>query len=163
MVNVESFVEFVLSNADKIKNEVLVVRLDSGKGRSGGNGTGHTFVSDPTAISAIKNICEVKVVYVPCGAYLCGEREVMKVKKPELWLEVEKCVRSYYLNNASMSSFYRLRFLENCSWKIICKKLDISKSCFYAMRDDVIRFAILAAAGRRLISPYSRFNRYGKN
>lgn len=157
VVQLEDLIEFVLTHTDEIKIAITDQRIDAQKGSTGG-GTGHSKISDPTALRAIKNITESPVVYVQHGPIIAGKMDAVKIKRPERWLKVEKQTREYYLGNERMSDFYKLRYIKQLERRQVWERLCIKKGLYYAMASDVTRFAMMCAVASGLIGPYSKFH-----
>lgn len=152
----EELIEFVLMHTEDIRAEIVEAKLD-GRGHTGGGGTGHSKVGDPTAIRALKNLTELPVVHVQYGPVLYGKRESMAIRRPEKWLRVAEQTAKYYLGNPRMAEFYKRRYVDGEDWRKTCSDLNIRKSLYYAMKDDVLRFVMISAAGSGLIGPHSKF------
>lgn len=155
-VPLEDLIEFILTHTNEIKRAIVSQRIDAQKGHTGGGG--HSKVSDPTALRAIKNITEIPVVYVQHGPIIAGKMDAVKIKRPERWLKVEKQTREYYLGNERMSDFYKLRYIKQLERRQVWERLCIKKGLYYAMASDITRFAMMCAVAAGLIGPYSKFH-----
>jgi hypothetical protein len=165
----DSLIEFVLRNASTIKKCVEIKRLESvnGGGHTGGGTSGHSRISDPTALQAIRSVEPVSFIQCPYGAMINGKRDERYIKLPEKWLKVEELTRGYYAERESddektllVKEIYTRRYLNGEygeKWDRTCADLKISHGIYYAVVRDVVRFAGLYAAGYGLIPPYSRF------
>lgn len=132
-------------------------------GITGGNGSGHMQVSDPTAVQALRNIQHIHVLDVPYGPFY-GKRPVddpekefypqdkrwqltFKLHHPEKWLKVANSLKKYYLSDRnSLRDFFTRRYLKHEAWSKTCEELKISRGMYYAMRADVIRAGELYAS-----------------
>ena len=79
-------VSMILKNDRAIETAVNEIRHGKHGGNTGGAGSGHAFVSDPTAIAAIANAA-------PIGAITLADGYI--VRQPEKWLRVIKYL--YYI------------------------------------------------------------------
>lgn len=151
----EETIEFVLSHFTAIRIAVNEQRLEScgNGGHTGGNGTGHMRVSDPTAIQAIRAISALPYVEIPFGPIVAGRRETWELKRPEKWLSVVEAVSDYYLHNERMKAFYESRYINNDDWHRTCKKLNLTRASYYAMRADVLHMAELYAVQYGVLAP----------
>ena len=162
----DNLIEFVLRHADDIQKCVDIKKLEiqsGGGGHTGGEGSGHSRISDPTALSALRAVEPVPFIHCPFGPAINGRRDERFIRLPEKWLSVEKLTREFYTRDAEkkfVREIYRRRYLQGEfgeKWEITCVKLDIRKAMYYAVVHDIVRFASLYAAGMGLIAPYSRF------
>lgn len=163
MQEVESTIEFVLRNAERIKKCVDEKRRDPGAARDENTGGGRgSRVSDPTAARAIQRVAPIPYIHCPFGPYINGKQDAKYIRLPEKWLYVENAVRSFYIriDNEAAREIYKRRYLKGEygePWDITCSDLDITKGWYYVVVHDIIRFAEIYASGIGLISPYSRF------
>lgn len=149
-------IEFILINIEAIKKAVIESRVSGNRtGHTGGNGSGHSRVSDPTAIKAIRNISEVPVITISYGPYIAGCRECKTIKHPELWIKVAESVIHYYLKNARMHDFFHRRYQLKEDWEKTCKELNMGRGAYYAMKADVLHMAELYAVHYGLLVPAS--------
>lgn len=166
----DSLIEFVLRNAPTIKKCVEIKKLEAvsgGGGHTGGGSSGHSRVSDPTAMQAIRSVEPVLFIHCPFGAAINGKRDERYIKYPEKWLRVEEITRTFYTKDRDddekgnmVKDIYTRRYLQGEygeKWSITCAKLNISHGIYYSVVRDIIRFAGLYAAGLGIITPYSRF------
>ena len=170
MQDYDFLIEFVLRNAPIIKKCIAVKKLEmeNGGGHTGGGASGHSRISDPTALQAIRSVEPVQFIHCPFGAAINGKRDTQYIKYPEKWLRVEEITRTFYtkdrdeddLKGNMVREIYTRRYLQGEygeKWNITCDKLKISHGIYYSVVRDVVRFAALYAAGLGIISPYSRF------
>ena len=160
---IESTIEFVLRNADRIRKCVEEKRIDPGAGR-GEQNTGYqkNRISNPTEAQALQRVEPVAFIHCPYGTTLNGRRDERFIRLPEKWLQVENSTRRFYTasDNEKIVKLYERRYLQGEygeRWEITCKDLGITQAWYYVVVHDIIRFAELYAAGIGLISPYSRF------
>lgn len=160
---VESTIEFVLRNADRIKKCVENKRLDSYSNRGASN-TGYqkNRISDPTASQALFRVEPIAFIHCPFGPAINGRRDERYIRLPEKWLQVEDSTRRFYTasDNEKVVAIYKRRYMQGEYgelWEKTCKDLKVTRAWYYAVVHDVIRFAELYACGIGLISPYSKF------
>ena len=149
---VSETIEFVLW----YEREIYIALADKGEGNrqggtTGGNGSGHMKVSDPTAVQALRNLQEINVLDVPYGAAIGLNKrwqETYRLRNPLKWLQVGKALKQHYLSDTnSLHEFFERRYIKKEDWKQTCKELHISKDIYYVMRADVIRAGEVYAAG----------------
>lgn len=147
-------IEFVLMHVPTIESAVNEARLnDTGAGHTGGGGSGHSRVSDPTALKAIRSLLDIPAVDIPFGPLISGQRETRRIKRPEKWLKVAAAVSSYYLNSERMADFYNDRYIILNDWKTTCREQQVTRGAYYAMRADVLHHAELYAVQYGLLAP----------
>lgn len=124
------YVGKILRNHQEINKAVKEAReMQQCGGHTGGNGDGHSYVSDPTAQQAVRLATELRSVTLDDG---------WTIRRPEKWLRVieltyracypyeEKAIRYYYAGHSA------LKTSEECG---------MDQSTFYRMRSDVIHIA----------------------
>jgi len=132
---------------DKIRQAVFEVRNDSGAGKTGGNGSGHAFVSDPTASAAIREISPLRAVEIEAG-----KNETETIKWPEKWLAVIEATYRHY-EGGIMEELLKYRYAgETYQWT--CSKLHISNSTYYQMITEVQQFALACACQIGLVKVF---------
>ena len=119
-------------------------------------------ISDPTAIQALQRVAPIAFIHCPYGPMINGKRDARYIRLPEKWLQVEDSTRRFYTksDNDKIVEIYKRRYLQGEyeeRWEITCADLNITKTWYYVVVHDIIRFAELYACGAGLISPYSRF------
>lgn len=171
MQDIDSLIEFVLRNSDRIKKCVEIKRIEkSGTGgHTEGGAPSKNKISDPTAMQAIMRVEPIFYIYCPYGAYINGRRDERYIRCPEKWLEVEEKTKRHYTadrgtieekNRQKIKEIYKRRYLMGEygeKWDKTCGDLNISHGFYYAVVHDIVRFAGLYAAGIGLINPYGRF------
>lgn len=160
---IESTIEFVLRNADRIRKCVEEKRIDPGAGR-GEQNTGYqkNRISNPTEAQALQLVEPVAFIHCPYGPYVNGTRDARYVRLPEKWLQVEDSTRRFYTasDNDKVVEVYKRRYLQGEygeHWETTCKDLKVTRAWYYVVVHDIIRFAELYACGIGLITPYSKF------
>ena len=153
MTNKE-LIEFVFYHEKEIKQAVFERREDGCLPKTGGSGSGHCRVSDPTAQNAIRKALEVPAVMIEYGAKTCGRRNSIILRYPEKWLKVIAVTRGYF-GNRTAGKVYALRYCNCRTREEILDELSIRKSQYHAMVAGIIKFAEGVAVCEGLI-----YNRY---
>jgi hypothetical protein len=149
-VNNKELIEFVFYHEKEIKQAVFEKREDGCLPKTGGGGSGHCRVSDPTAQNAIRKALEVPAVIIEYGAKTCGRRNSITLRHPEKWLKVIQYTRDYF-NGTASGALFKMRYSECLTREEIICKIKIRKSQYHAMIANVMRFAEGAATGLGLI------------
>lgn len=141
-------VETKFFNYKKIKEAVVDARAaqDSRVGATGGS-DGHSRVSDPTAISAIKHVTPLRYVTVAEGLW------DFKVYDPEKWISIiEYCFGVY--NNSLTGELAERRYIKHETPEFTMGEMRISsKNTYYSWRDDIAMMAVMLAVGEGIIDP----------
>ena len=159
----QSTIEFVLRNADSIRKCVEEKRKDAGVGHDDNvGGSRGNKISDPTAQLALQRVAPIDFIHCPYGPIVNGKRDMRYIWLPEKWLIVENNTRRFYTSsdNDKIVKLYTRRYLQGGYgelWQRTCCDLNISRSWYYTVVHDIIRFAEIYASGMGLIIPYSRF------
>lgn len=155
MSQAEEVIEFCLTYKPQIEAAVLEAKMGAGgAGHTGGMGSGHCRVSDPTAIKAIRLLSPVAAVDVPFGPYVAGTRERQHLRHPEKWLAVANAVEQRFLTESDKAAdFYRSRYRDRDIWKRTCTELHITHGVYYSLRKEVIQYAALYAVKYGLVEP----------
>lgn len=139
-------VETKFFNYKKIKEAVVDARAaqDSRGGATGGS-DGHSRVSDPTAISAIKHVTPLRYVTVAEGIW------DFKVYDPEKWIAImEYCFGIYH--ETLTGKLAERRYLKRETPEFTMGEMGInSKSTYYAWRDDFATMAVMLAVAEGII------------
>ncbi len=149
-MNNKELIEFVFYHEKEIKQAVFEKREDGCLPKTGGGGSGHCRVSDPTAQNAIRKALEVPAVIIEYGAKTCGRRNSITLRHPEKWLKVIQYTRDYF-NGTASGALFKMRYSECLTREEIICKIKIRKSQYHAMIANVMRFAEGAATGLGLI------------
>lgn len=149
-MNNKELIEFVFYHEQDIKRAVFEKREDGCLPKTGGGGSGHCRVSDPTAQNAIRKALEVPAVIIEYGAKTCGRRNSITLRHPEKWLKVIQYTRDYF-NGTASGALFKMRYSECLTREEIICKIKIRKSQYHAMIANVMRFAEGAATGLGLI------------
>ncbi len=155
MNQAEETIEFCLTYKPQIEAAVLEAKMGTGGGgHTGGLGSGHCRVSDPTAIKAIRLLSPVAAVDVPFGPFIAGAREMVHLRHPEKWLAVVSAVEQRFLTGTGKAAdFYKSRYQDRDLWKRTCTDMHITHGIYYAMRKEVIYYAALFAVKMGLVEP----------
>lgn len=155
MSQAEDTIEFCLTYRAQIEAAVLEAKMGAGgAGHTGGMGSGHCRVSDPTAIKAIRLLSPVTAVDVPFGPFIAGARERQHLRHPEKWLAVASAVEQRFLTGSDKAAdFYRSRYRDRDLWKRTCTELHITHGVYYSLRKEVIQYAALYAVKYGLVEP----------
>ncbi len=145
-------IEFCLWYEQDIRLAILDAKYCAGRGGvTGGNGTGHMRVSDPTAVQALRAVQEINVLDVPYGTPIGINKRwqnTYRLRNPAKWLlVVEYLKRRYLSDDCSLKDFFERRYIKKEHWKDTCKALNISRAIYYAMKADIIRAGEVYAAG----------------
>ena len=150
----EGLIDFIFAHERDIRAAVREKRLDPG-GITGGNGTGHSKISDPTAAQGIRLALPIAVVVVEYGAAIGGVRSSKSIRRPEKWLQVIAETKEFY-KGKKQGEFISRRYGHEEAWQDACKAMRCNKASYYAMRADVVRFAEKLAIGYGMISPWQK-------
>ena len=145
MTNKE-LIEFVFYHEKEIKRAVFEKREDGCLPKTGGGGSGHCRVSDPTAQNAIRKALEVPAVIIEYGAKTCGRRNSITLRHPEKWLKVVQYTRDYF-NGTASGALFKMRYAECLTRQEICEALKINKPRFFSLTGKIIKFTEGLAIG----------------
>ena len=145
MTNKE-LIEFVFYHEKEIKQAVFEKREDGCLPKTGGGGSGHCRVSDPTAQNAIRKALEVPAVMIEYGAKTCGRRNSLTLRHPEKWLKVIQYTRDYF-NGTASGALFKMRYAECLTRQEICEALKINKPRFFSLTGKIIKFTEGLAIG----------------
>ena len=151
-MNNKELIEFVFYHEKEIKQAVFERREDGCLPKTGGGGSGHCRVSDPTAQNAIRKALEVPAVIIEYGAKTCGRRNSITLRHPEKWLKVVQYTREYFTGTAS-GALFKMRYAECLTRQEICENLKINKPRYFAMLSNICKFAEGVAMGLGVIVP----------
>lgn len=129
-------VEFCLMHQKEIEQAVNDKREDSNTPKTGGGGSGHSFVSDPTCHKAIKRLMPVGPVYVPYGPKLYGKRGHKLIYNPEEWLQAIADTWKHYDSTRSFDVMC-MRYNKGMNYKMIADELKISYQRVYVVLADI--------------------------
>ena len=150
MTNKE-LIEFVFYHEQDIKRAVFEKREDGCLPKTGGSGSGHCRVSDPTAQNAIRKALEVPAVIIEYGAKTCGRRNSITLRHPEKWLQTVSGVKQI-LNGRPAGTLLRLRYKDNLTAREICEAMHVNRVRYYALKADILLAAEAYAAGLGLLN-----------
>ena len=162
--DINALIEFVLRHAEDIRTCVAQKREENnGHGHTGGGSTGHMRISDPTALEAIRAVEPIEFIHCPYGTVINGRRETKYIRWPEKWVLVEQATKErYYLRHEgcrdergkTIREVYFRRYLKgDCweGWHQTCRETNISRGTYYAIKNDIMRFAGQYAHGMGLV------------
>ncbi len=141
-----SYIEKRFYQYEKIKKAVWEARNDSGIGRTGGNSTGHAFVSDPTANVAVKEAMPIKSVTIK----VCNDTEI--IKQPEKWLQVIEATYAHYAGK-SIEKLLQQRY-KGETYNHTCIDLGISPNIYYCMIREANQFSLACACQAGLVKVF---------
>ncbi len=142
-----SYIEKRFYQYEKIKKAVWEARNDSGVGRTGGNSTGHAFVSDPTANVAIKEVMPIKTVTIKIGKY-----DTETIKQPEKWLQVIETTYKHYAGK-TIEKLLQQRY-KGETYQHTCIDLGISPNIYYCMIREANQFSLACACQAGLVKVF---------
>ena len=132
-------IETMFRRQKQIEQAVFEAKNDS-RGHTGGGGTGHTYVSDPTAMAAIRSAEELRSVTLDDG---------FVVRWPERWLRV---IVGTYKNCPGDAGALKLRS-DGYRWDEACAKLNsIGRTTYFSMLNHADNFALAAACQMGIVN-----------
>lgn len=147
----KEFIKFVFAYENKIRYAVFEKRFDGcAPSKTGGNGSGHSRISDPTAQKAMQNAMPVQAVLIEYGASINGRREMQKINFPEKWLRVIDETYKFYDRKKQGEILYS-KFKRNESRLETCRRMGIKKSWYAVLLNDAMKHAEKLAEGAGLI------------
>ena len=124
----------------RIKKAVNEIRAEQGYyqggGKTGGGGSSHAFISDPTATIAIKHIQPIRKVIINADK---PTEEV--ITTPEKWITVVEQTFSCFEEEELVADVLKRRFFDNEPMAKTCIDLEISCDKYYRLRDTGIEYA----------------------
>ncbi len=129
---------------DKIRRAVFEARHDNGGGKTGGGGSGHAFVSDPTASAAMREVSPLRAVEIEVG-----KNESETVKWPEKWLAVIEATYRRYSDGVA-AGILRDRYRGETQVKT-CMENYISKATYYFILREIENYAMMCACQMGLV------------
>ncbi|WP_110953056.1 hypothetical protein [Anaerosinus massiliensis] len=133
-----AYIEKRFYQYEKIKKAVFEARKDPAACKTGGNGSGHAFVSDPTANVAMKEVMPLPSVIIEVAK---NETEV--IKQPEKWLKIVEQTYLYY-KNGIVYDMLKSRYSGE-HYQKTCRELHISSSTYYQMITEAQHYALACA------------------
>ena len=158
-------IEFCLTHENEIRLALEEKKDGANRGGvTGGNGSGHMRISDPTAIQALRRVAEIVWIDVPYGPYygtapVCDKetgiygpdrrwQNTYRLRYPEKWLRVVAAIKKRYMEPGNrLHNFFVRRYVENEAWQKTCKETGISRGTYYVMRAEIHRAAEVYAVG----------------
>ena len=152
MINRNKWIKVAIENklymANDIRNAVNLARLDQDnrRGKTGGNRSGHSLVSDPTAVKAIRHVMPLRFVKV-----LDSHGNEVTVFHPEAWLEcIDKALSQ--VDSESKKVIHNRYDLKKPP-SFIADIFAISNKTLYNWCDKYIDLISLLAVEKGLIKP----------
>lgn len=150
-MQVAKIVAFCFEHYYDIVKAVQEKRLDPATPKTGG-GDGNSRRSDPTAMLGIRNVSEIDCVVVEYGAAIGGRRDTFTLRHPERWLKVVNFTREYYGGQIQWQ-LIELRYQQGLTRDEILAELNIGRSLYHVLCNDVFCFATGVAMGIGLVPP----------
>jgi len=148
----KEFIKFIFTYENKIRYAVFEKRFDgNAPNKTGGNGSGHSRISDPTAQKAITNAMPVNAVLIEYGESINGRREMQRINYPEKWLRVIDETYKFYDKKKQGEVLYS-KFKRNESRLETCRRMGIKKSWYSVLLNDCIKHAERLAEGAGLLN-----------
>jgi hypothetical protein len=132
---------------EKIKQAVWEARNDSGANKTGGNGSGHAFVSDPTANAAMRVVSLLPAVEIEVG-----KNETETIKWPEKWLAVIEATYRRYEGGVAKKILHD-RYKGETQVKT-CMENFISKATYYFILKEIENYAMMCACQAGLVKVF---------
>ena len=131
---------------DAIYNAVEDARAlqDGHNNTTGGVGSGHMAVSDPTAMKAIKHCTPLQYVIVRVGRY------DVRVEHPEDWLDIMSRLWTRY-QFTEVGEVMRRRYGQGENPRKSQIDMDIRRDEYYRLRNVLLNDAALMAAAKGII------------
>ena len=142
-----AYIEKRFYQYEKIKRAVWEARHDSGANKTGGNGSGHAFISDPTANAAMRESMPLYAVTIEIG-----KNEVETVKQPEKWLRVIEATYGNY-EGGIVGDLLKYRY-NGETYQQTCMDLHISSSTYYQMITEAQQYALACACQVGLVKVF---------
>lgn len=109
---------------------------------TGGAGSGHCRIADPTAIRAIRNVIELDCVMLDDG---------QRILYPERWLRVIRAVREFCARDTIDREIFRRKYTELEPTRVTCDKISIDQSVYSRRLLKIRNYAKVCAAQEQLI------------
>lgn len=147
----KELIKFIFAYEAKIAYAIFEKRYDGCvPSKTGGNGSGHSRISDPTAQKAIQDVMPVGTVLIEYGASLNGKKEYRKIRNPEKWLRV--VAETYrFFDKKKQGEILYAKFKKNEPRLATCRRMGIKKSWYAVLLNDAIKHAERLAEGVGLI------------
>lgn len=154
MSSARSTIEFCFQHENEIRIAISEKRNDGGTSRTGGGGSGHCRVSDPTAQRALIHLSEIPSVVVSYddGPRINGEKPTFVLHKPEKWLRAIALTKEHFSGN-KQGDIIRMKYYEGASRDDICSHIGVSRAMYHIMLNDIIRMAEGIGVGLGVLPP----------
>lgn len=150
-MNLNRIIEFCLAHRPAIAYYIEERRKDPGNGKVGGT-AGMAFRSDPTSQCALRNLNEVGCVEIPYGIFTNGKQDIFTLRYPERWLKVIDYTEAFYQGKLQ-AKLIQAKYRECKSREQICEELNIGKSLYFVVQNDIFCFAAGVAIGLGAVPP----------
>ena len=124
----------------RIKRAVEEVKMERGyyqsTGKTGGGSSNHAFVSDPTAVMALKHSAPIPKIIINAERL---DEEV--IANPEAWITVVEQTMMFFDEEEQIGELMRRRFFNNESCHRTCIDLGISEDKYYRLLKIGIAYA----------------------
>lgn len=150
-MQINRILEFCFEHRAAVAYYIEEKRKDPGPTKVGGS-AGMALRSDPTSQNALRNISEVGCIEVPYGSAINGTQDVFTLRHPERWLKVVDYTESFYQDKLQ-ARFIQAKYREGKGREDICAELNIGKSLYFVVQNDIFCFATGIAVGLGLIAP----------
>lgn len=144
----QKYIEKIFYNYDKIKQAVYETRNDPATLKSGGDSSGHAFVSDPTAIKALRGAVDLHKVIIDMGKNQDG----LVIRHPERWLKVVDYTYKFF--DGKVTAEVLKRRFSGESYGDTCNTLNISRNIYYCYLQEGMHYGQLCAVGLQLMAPF---------
>ena len=134
--------ERVLRHWAELGGAVEDARMGGG-GHTGGGASGHSFLSDPTALAAVRAVDGVGRVTLADGFYL---------RQPEVWLQVLGLV--FERSDSLVQAIVRRRYFLREGHVRTVTELPISDRSYYSLLEDFRTAVTLAAVQEGLLKVF---------
>lgn len=136
-------VEWHIKHEREIRDAVTEAKTSSG-GHTGGAPSGHTYISDPTAIQAIRAADELRVVDIEGGG---------RVEWPERWLTVIDAIKRWCGTDTIRAEIFKRRFRGE-SYVVTCDDLHIGQSTHSAIMAEIRGYEVQCACQAQLVKVF---------
>ena len=145
----DKLVRFVFTHEDDIRRAVFESRNDRHSNTTGGC-SGHSRISDPTAMTAINNVTPLAYVMVDYGSKIGGRKNSFKLGRPELWLAVVDTTYKFF-DGKKQGQVLDAKFRSGECRACTCTRLGIKKSWYSVLLADALEHATRLAKGQHLL------------
>jgi len=127
-------IESMLYKQSEIREAVRDVRAGHG-GHTGGSPTGHAFISDTTAMEAIRHIEEVPLVNLDTGE---------KIHYPERWIKLFDSLAEWARGDFVKKGLLQRRYSGE-DYRSTCADLSISPTTYFCNLQEIRNYSLAIA------------------